>query len=99
MRRGGAGILVPSAPLAQVARAALSRDERDRVPNALFRRTRRPREGLLERRALRQGGLERVLSRKQGVEHRLVSWLGLPTHLHSGDPGLERGGPVLRTEL
>src|SRR5207249_11114807 len=99
VRRGRAGILVPGASLAEVARAALPRYERDRVLHALLGGGRRLLERVREGRTTVERGLEPVPAGDKGVDHCLVARLRLAASLDAGDPGLQGGGPVVRTQL
>ena len=90
---------MPGAPLAEVARTALSRHEWDRVLHALLRGRRRLPQSLAERGAVAECPLESVAGGEQGVDHRLVARLCLAAFLDTGDPGLERGRPVVGAEL
>ena len=89
-----ARVLVARAALAEVARAALARDERDRGPGALLRRVGAPgrapsaKDAPLRERARAApsaAGMERV-------HHGLVARLGLAARPHAGD-GRPRGTP------
>src|SRR5881409_1813075 len=90
---------MPRASLAEVARAAFPRNQRDRVPHALVGGVGRLSEGVLEGRTLGECGLERVTAGNQRVDHRLVSGLGLAASLDACDRRFKRGGPVVRAEL
>src|SRR5213593_3190765 len=84
-----ARILVPGAPFAEVTRATLAGDERDRRLHALLGRRGGRGERLPEGGAVFDGAVQRISSGCERVEHRLVAELGLATRADALDAGAD----------